>query len=40
MFKEASRYVEELGFELGLEQSQKIKTDVKKCQVEMLEAEV
>lgn len=40
MFKEASRYAEELGFELDLEQLQTIKTDVKKCQVQKLGEEV
>lgn len=40
MFKEASRYAEELGFELDLEQLQTIKVDVKKCQVQKLGEEV
>ena len=38
--KEAAKCLEELGLELDLERAQKIKSEVRKCQVEKLEYEV
>ena len=40
IFKEAAKCGEELGLELDLERAQKIKSEVRKCQVEKLEDEV
>ena len=40
IFKEAAKCAEEFGLELDLEHTQKIKTEVRKCQIEKLEDEI